>query len=103
MLIALSRAFSLSRPVGKTWSIKSMSHLDKAGRTAFFKEGESLVKQFFARKPSYNLLVPALMDGGLDLLLSGPEIELGVPIKPMLGMITKDLNDMFTRTNLLAC
>ncbi|CCG82600.1 DNA ligase [Taphrina deformans PYCC 5710] len=97
MLIALARAFTLNKAKDSTAHLTDISQFDKNEKTDIFKRAEQIVKQSFARKPNYNRLVPALLAGGIESLLSGDEIELGVPIKPMLGLITKDLNDMFTR------
>lgn len=97
MLIALARAFTLNKAEDSTAHLTDISQFDKSERINIFKRAEQIVKQSFARKPNYNRLVPALLGGGIESLLSGEEIELGVPIKPMLGLITKDLNDMFTR------
>lgn len=97
MLIALARAFTLTKSTDGTAHLTDVTGFDKAALTDLFKRSEQIVKQSFARKPNYNRLVPALISGGIENLLTGEEIELGVPIKPMLGLITKDLNDMFTR------
>lgn len=97
MLIALARAFTLNKCSESTAHLTDMSQFDKVAKTDMLKRSEQIVKQSFARKPNYNRLVPALMEGGIESLLTGPEIEIGVPIKPMLGLITQDLNDMFTR------
>jgi DNA ligase 1 len=95
MLICLSRAFSLTCPPNATWTIdKSIPTLAKDARTAVYKRAEEIVKQAFARQPSYDDLVPALLKLGVDKLATECTMRIGVPIKPMLGNITKDLNDM---------
>jgi DNA ligase 1 len=68
--------------------------LTKDGRTVVFKHAEEIVKQAFARQPSYDDLVPALLKLGVEKLATECTMKVGVPIKPMLGNITKDLNDM---------
>ncbi|ORY79063.1 ATP-dependent DNA ligase [Protomyces lactucae-debilis] len=98
MLIALARAFSLNKPSDSTAILTpNLMALAKDPRQEIFKTSEQIVKQSFARRPNYNLLVPDLCAGGIEQLLSGPDISIGTPIKPMLGLITRDLNDMFTR------
>jgi len=95
MLICLSRAFLLTSPVGADWSVdETLPTLSKEARTAVFKRAEEIVKQAFARQPSYDDLVPALLKLGVDRLATECTMRVGVPIKPMLGNITKDLNDM---------
>jgi DNA ligase 1 len=95
MLICLSRAFLLTAPPGAAWSVdETIPTLSKDARTLAFKRAEEIVKQAFARQPSYDDLVPALLKLGVDKLATECTMRVGVPIKPMLGQITKDLNDM---------
>jgi DNA ligase-1 len=95
MLICLSRAFSLTAPPGATWSVdETIPRLSKDARTLAFKRAEEILKQAFARQPSYDDLIPALLKLGVDKLATECTMRVGVPIKPMLGNITKDLNDM---------
>lgn len=68
--------------------------LTKDARAVVFKRAEEIVKQAFARQPSYDDLVPALLKLGVERLATECTMRVGVPIKPMLGNITKDLNDM---------
>src|SRR5579862_4116419 len=95
MLICLSKAFLLTAPPDATWSVDpTIPTLPKDERVAIFKRAEEIVKQAFARQPSYDDLVPALLKLGVDKLATECTMRVGVPIKPMLGNITKDLNDM---------
>jgi DNA ligase-1 len=95
MLICLSRAFSLTAPPGAEWTVdNSIPTMTKETRTAVFKRAEEVVKQAFARQPSYDDLVPALLKLGIEKLATECTMRVGVPIKPMLGNITRDLNDM---------
>ena len=95
MLICLSRAFSLTAPPGAEWTVDdTIPSMTKEARTAVFKRAEEIVKQAFARQPSYDDLVPALLKLGLEKLATECTMRVGVPIKPMLGNITKDLSDM---------
>jgi DNA ligase-1 len=68
--------------------------MTKEERTTVYKRAEEIVKQAFARQPSYDDLIPALLKLGVDKLATECTMRVGVPIKPMLGNITKDLNDM---------
>ena len=95
MLICLSRAFSLTAPPGAEWTVdNSIPTMTKEARTAVFKRAEEVVKQAFARQPSYDDLVPALLKLGIEKLATECTMRVGVPIKPMLGNIMRDLNDM---------
>jgi DNA ligase 1 len=68
--------------------------MSRDARTAQFKRAEEIVKQAYARQPSYDDLIPALLKLGVSQLATECTMRVGVPIKPMLGNITKDLNDM---------
>lgn len=103
MLIALSRAFLLSRPPGADFPIKVAADLRKLSKQELaeaYKPGEELVKASFARRPNYNDLVPTLLELGVlrpDELLLRCGLSLHIPLRPMLGGITRDLNEMLLR------
>lgn len=101
MLIALSRAFLLSRPSYATFPITPQSDLIKLKKDTLaetYSKGEELVKACFARRPNYNDLVPCLLDLGIsDELLVRCGLALHIPLRPMLGSITRDLSEMLTK------
>ena len=101
MLIALSRAFLMSRPPGATFDVKLQSDLAKLKKEALaevYGKGEELVKACFARRPNYNDLVPCLLEVGIsDELLLRCGLALHIPLRPMLGSITRDLGEMLTK------
>lgn len=101
MLIALSRAFLLSKPPGSSFDIKTQSDLAKLKKEALaevYSKGEELVKACFARRPNYNDLVPCLLEVGIsDELLLRCGLTLHIPLRPMLGSITRDLGEMLTK------
>lgn len=101
MLIALSRAFLLSRPEGATFGIRiqsDLAKLKKEGLAEVYSKGEELVKACFARRPNYNDLVPCLLEVGIsDELLLRCGLGLHIPLRPMLGSITRDLSEMLTK------
>ena len=101
MLIALSRAFLLSRPPGATFAIQSPSDLVKLKKDQLaevYARGEELVKACFARRPNYNDLIPSLLQVGTsDELLLRCGLALHIPLRPMLGSITRDLGEMLTK------
>ncbi|KAM5384336.1 hypothetical protein ACJZ2D_001641 [Fusarium nematophilum] len=101
MLIALSRAFLLSRPPGADFPLRSVSDLAKLKKeelTELWGRGEELVKACFARRPNYNDLVPVLLEIGIsEELLLRCGIALHIPLRPMLGSITRDLSEMLTK------
>ena len=101
MLIALSRAFLLSKPPGADFPIRLQSDLSKLKKEILaetYSRGEELVKACFARRPNYNDLVPCLLDVGIsDELLVHCGLALHIPLRPMLGSITRDLGEMLTK------
>ena len=101
MLIALSRAFLFSRPEGATFGIRlqsDLAKLKKEGLAEVYSKGEELVKACFARRPNYNDLVPCLLEVGIsDELLLRCGLGLHIPLRPMLGSITRDLSEMLTK------
>lgn len=96
MLIALSRAFLLSAPDGAEWETPEIPR-DKEGRQTAFSKAEEVLKQCFARRPNYNDIVPALLRGGIGILEGGCGMAIHVPLKPMLGSITRDLAEMLVK------
>jgi DNA ligase-1 len=101
MLIALSRAFLLSRPPNGDYDIKlstDLAKLSKQELAEVYSHPEEIVKASFARRPNYNDLVPTLLDVGIsDELLSRCGLALHIPLRPMLGSITRDLGEMLTK------
>lgn len=101
MLIALSRAILLSRPPDAIFPIRPQSELaslKKEELAEIYSKGEELVKACFARRPNYNDLVPCLLEVGIsDELLVRCGLALHIPLRPMLGSITRDLGEMLTK------
>ncbi|KAI5790674.1 hypothetical protein DFH27DRAFT_596019 [Peziza echinospora] len=113
MLIALSRAFLYTPPPGATSARKETEdeenkndqeqpprpqvltpNLPKETLTDLHLRAEEAVKRCFARRPNYNDLVPALLEGGTEGLEERCGLRLGVPVKPMLGCITRGLGEV---------
>ena len=101
MLIALSRAFLLSRAPDAVHPIRLQSDLitlKKEALAEVYSRGEELVKACFARRPNYNDLVPCLLEVGIsNELLVRCGLALHIPLRPMLGSITRDLGEMLTK------
>lgn len=101
MLIALSRAFLLSRSEGATFALQDISQLAKLKKeelAPIWKEAEEIVKTCFARRPNYNDLVPALLEVGVcEELILRCDLTLHIPLRPMLGSITRDLSEMLVK------
>ncbi|KAI2462904.1 ATP-dependent DNA ligase [Annulohypoxylon bovei var. microspora] len=101
MLIALSRAFLLSRPRSADFPLKSIDDLKllkKEELAEVWGRAEEIVKACFARRPNYNDLIPTMLEIGVcDELLIRCDLTLHVPLRPMLGSITRDLSEMLTK------
>lgn len=101
MLIALSRAFMLSKPHGASFETrgqKDLVKLKKEDLAEFYSRNEETVKACFARRPNYNDLIPALLEIGVcDELLLRCGLAMHIPLRPMLGSITRDMGEMFTK------
>ena len=101
MLIALSRAFLLSKPPGADFLLKDQKELAKLKKEALaeiWSKPEEIVKACFAKRPNYSDLIPVLLEIGIcDELLVRCGLSLHVPLRPMLGSITRDLSEMLTK------
>lgn len=101
MLIALARAFTLARPPDADFPVRDVAELGKLKKedlVSVWAKAEEIVKTCFARRPNYNDLVPALLDIGVcEELLIRCNLTLHIPLRPMLGSITRDLGEMLTK------
>ncbi|KAJ5594810.1 uncharacterized protein N7459_001018 [Penicillium hispanicum] len=101
MLIALARAFLYSRPAGADFTVRpqrELARLKKDELAEIYTNAEEIVKASYARHPNYNDLVPCLLEIGVtEELLVRCGLMLHVPLRPMLGSITRDLSDMLTK------
>ncbi|PLB52901.1 ATP-dependent DNA ligase I [Aspergillus steynii IBT 23096] len=101
MLIALARAFLYSKPDGAEHSVHSqqgLARLKKEDLAETYSGAEEIVKASYARHPNYNDLVPCLLEIGVaEEILLRCGLQVHVPLRPMLGSITRDLSDMLTK------
>ena len=101
MLIALSRAFLLSCPPGADYPLKStrdLSKLKKDELAEVWGKAEEIVKACFAKRPNYDDLMPVLLEIGVsEELPVRCGLTLHIPLRPMLGSITRDLSEMLTK------
>ncbi|PTB44646.1 hypothetical protein M441DRAFT_132482 [Trichoderma asperellum CBS 433.97] len=101
MLIALSRAFLLSKAPGSEYGTKDITELSKLKKEELaevWNKAAEIVKASFARHPNYNDLIPALLEVGVcEELLLRCGLKLHIPLRPMLGSITRDLSEMLTK------
>ncbi|KAM0528110.1 hypothetical protein ACHAPS_002341 [Verticillium nonalfalfae] len=76
----------------------SLAKLKKEELAEVWAKAEEIVKACFAKRPNYNDLVPILLEIGVcDELLLRCGLTLHIPLRPMLGSITRDLTEMLTK------
>lgn len=101
MLIALARAVIHSKPKDAGFSVRSqedLARLKKEELAELYNHAEEIVKASHARHPNYNDLVPCLLEiGATEELLVRCGLQLHIPLRPMLGSITRDLSEMLTK------
>ncbi|KAI9092404.1 hypothetical protein DFS34DRAFT_291927 [Phlyctochytrium arcticum] len=95
IMIALSHAILLEHNLTAA-EIKS---LGKEGLKPKYKEAEQILKECFAQVPNYDCIVGWLLDPqmGLYKLRTVCQSAPGIPIRPMLGKITRDLAEVFEK------
>ncbi|KAK2739485.1 hypothetical protein FQN55_009450 [Onygenales sp. PD_40] len=101
MLIALARAFLYSKPSTgdfRVYSRAELSKLKKEELANIYTKAEEIVKASYARHPNYDDLIPCILEIGIsEELLVRCGLTLHVPLRPMLGSITRDLAQMLTK------
>lgn len=64
---------------------------------AELKKGEEVFKAVYNELPSYEVIVPALLKGGIWKLRESCKLQPGVPLKPMLAKPTKSIGEVLDR------
>ncbi|KAJ1020185.1 hypothetical protein NDA16_004465 [Ustilago loliicola] len=91
VLVSLARAVVISR-LGK-----NISKLSTEALARQLEEGTELVKAVYSELPSYDLVIPALLKGGVEGLRAECKLTPGVPLKPMLAKPTKAITEVLDR------
>lgn len=60
-------------------------------------EGESVLKSVYSELPSYEVIIPAMLEHGLFNLPKVCKLQPGVPLKPMLAKPTKSITEVLDR------
>lgn len=116
LAVALARAFALDGPAGagasggtlcisRSERAGLLAHPDKAkDKTdawarvmAKLSAAERIVREVRARHPDFASITAALLCGGIDALSASVPLEIGTPLAPMLGSITRSLPDMHAK------
>jgi DNA ligase 1 len=70
---------------------------DKVPSASDLEKGESLLKQVYSELPSYDVIIPAMLEHGILKLRETCKLRPGVPLKPMLAKPTKAITEVLDR------
>ena len=71
--------------------------MNKEKVAARMEEAASTLKAVYSELPTYDRVVPALLEAGLDGLRDRCKLTPGVPLKPMLAKPTKAIGEVLDR------
>ncbi|THH34171.1 hypothetical protein EUX98_g110 [Antrodiella citrinella] len=91
VLVALSHAAVLAEQE------RSNKRLSKDKLTARLEEASGIIKSVYSELPSHDVVIPALLEGGIDQLRQSCKLTPGVPLKPMLAKPTKAIGEVLDR------
>ncbi|WFD43080.1 hypothetical protein MPSI1_001732 [Malassezia psittaci] len=91
VLVAVAHAVILTSLGAKA------SKTDKDELASILESGTNIVKAVFSELPSYNVLIPALLEHGVEGLRDRVKLTPGIPLKPMLAKPTKEIGEVLDR------
>ncbi|RPD82518.1 ATP-dependent DNA ligase [Lentinus tigrinus ALCF2SS1-7] len=91
VLVALAHATVLAEQES------SNKRLSKDKLAARLEEATNVIKQVYSELPSYDLVIPALLNVGIDKLRNECKLTPGVPLKPMLAKPTKAIGEVLDK------
>ncbi|PPQ76335.1 hypothetical protein CVT26_008963 [Gymnopilus dilepis] len=91
VLVALAQAAVLAEKErsGKKWSQEQLA--------TRLEEGAKTIKSVYSELPTYDKVIPALLEHGIDGLREHCKLSPGVPLKPMLAKPTKAIGEVLDR------
>ncbi|KAM0245874.1 hypothetical protein ACHAQJ_010419 [Trichoderma viride] len=69
----------------------------KIPNTSDLENGESILKTVYSELPSYDVIIPAILEHGILQLREHCKLRPGVPLKPMLAKPTKAITEVLDR------
>ncbi|QSS51843.1 DNA ligase [Histoplasma capsulatum var. duboisii H88] len=69
----------------------------KAPSTEELGKGEAILKSVYSELPSYEVIIPAMLEHGIFNLKEKCKLQPGVPLKPMLAKPTKSITEVLDR------
>ncbi|KAK9397338.1 DNA ligase 1 [Crotalus adamanteus] len=99
VLSALAQAASLTPPGQKFPPdvLDAAKGKSADARKAWLDERALIVKQAFCELPNYDIIVPVLLEHGVESLPQYCKITPGIPLKPMLAHPTKGIGEVLKR------
>ncbi|KAK4701184.1 DNA ligase 1, partial [Phenoliferia sp. Uapishka_3] len=88
---------SLSHSIVKAGAVKDGKKWSKERLAKELEAGSEIVKQVFSEIPSYDLVIPALLEQGIHHLKEICYLTPGIPLKPMLAKPTKAITEVLDR------
>ncbi|KAL9032004.1 MAG: hypothetical protein Q9196_000017 [Gyalolechia fulgens] len=88
VLVALAHAMVIHESERKGKSLPSSEQLAK---------GEAILKTVYSELPSYEVIIPAMLEHGIFRLRENCKLQPGVPLKPMLAKPTKSITEVLDR------
>jgi DNA ligase-1 len=70
---------------------------NKLPSTEALAKGEAELKLVYSELPSYEVIIPAMLEHGLSKLHESCKLQPGVPLKPMLAKPTKSITEVLDR------
>ncbi|KAF1968601.1 ATP-dependent DNA ligase [Bimuria novae-zelandiae CBS 107.79] len=74
-----------------------MAQDGKTPSTSDLLEAETTLKSVYSELPSYEVIVPAMLEHGILKLKENCQLQPGVPLKPMLAKPTKSITEVLDR------
>ncbi|KAF2199406.1 ATP-dependent DNA ligase [Delitschia confertaspora ATCC 74209] len=70
---------------------------NKAPTPEQLAKGEAVLKSVYSELPSYEVIIPAMLEHGIFSLRDNCKLQPGVPLKPMLAKPTKSITEVLDR------
>ncbi|KAI1176282.1 ATP-dependent DNA ligase [Nemania sp. FL0916] len=83
--------------IAQAMIIHEMEQKSKVPSTAQLEEAEALLKSVYSELPSWDVIIPAMVNNGIMNLKETCKLRPGVPLKPMLAKPTKAITEVLDR------
>ncbi|EMD42092.1 hypothetical protein CERSUDRAFT_110637 [Gelatoporia subvermispora B] len=91
VLVALAHASAIAEQE------RANKKINKEKLAARLPQASEIIKSVYSELPNYDLVIPALIEVGLDKLHEHCKLTPGVPLKPMLAKPTKAIGEVLDR------